>query len=214
MSNEFKSDDDVSWKKISLNRKSISRISSINLSIFSFSICIFWICFDLNRAFFVKLENMKMRYSANWSMRFLKYFFFLMMFFFHETSSSNLKSFDTQISLNLTFWFFFLYVVKILTFENVRKTCTNVAKSFFLKNLISSSRAIFTEKLKIFIHFEIFCLITRAIIIVVEKDKEFLIFSRKTKNSLFFEKNISMNRQMIFLIMWRWFVIISIKVNA
>jgi hypothetical protein len=86
--------------------KSISKRSSFFRFNNSFFICILWIRSNFNRAFFVSSENFEMKNSTNWSMKFLKYFFFLMMFFLHETSSFDLKWSETQISLNLIFWFF------------------------------------------------------------------------------------------------------------
>jgi hypothetical protein len=69
--------------------------------------------------------------------KFLKYFFFLMMFSFHVTSSSDLKSFETQISLNFIFWFLRLYAMNIFVEFVERKNWTKVIKSFFLENLNS-----------------------------------------------------------------------------
>jgi hypothetical protein len=128
----------IKFQKNAISRlNNISKRSSFSRFNNSFFICILWLRSNFRRVSFVNSENLKMRNSTNWFVKSLKYFFFLMMFFFHVTSSWNLKSFETQISLNFIFWFLRLYAMNIFVEFVDRKNWTKVIKSFFLKNLNS-----------------------------------------------------------------------------
>jgi hypothetical protein len=124
----------IKFQKNAISRlNSISRKSSFSRFNNSFFICILWIRSNFRRVFFVNSKNLKMKNSINWFVKSLKYFFFLMMFSFHLTSSSDLKSFETQISLNFIFWFLRLYAINICVEFVDRKNWTKVIKSFFFK---------------------------------------------------------------------------------
>jgi hypothetical protein len=170
---------------IKSQKSAISRLNSISKRSFfssfnnSFSICIFWIRSSFRRVFFVNSKNLKMKNSTNWFVKSLKYFF-LMMFFFRVTSSSDLKSFETQISLNFIFWFLRFYAMNIFVEFVERKNWTKVIKSFFLKNLNLFSCINFIVDWNIRNSFLIkSCFLILTISILVDWDKEKKIFSKR-----------------------------------
>jgi hypothetical protein len=175
----------IKFQKSAISRlNSISKRSSFSRFSNSFSICILWIRSSFKHAFFVNSKNLKMRNSTNWFVKSLKYFFFLMMFFFHVTSSSDLKSFETQISLNFIFWSLRLYAMNIFVEFVERKNWTKVIKSFFLKSLNSLFCTDFIVDWNIrnsFLIRSCFLILTISIFVDWDKEKTFL-----SKKNLFF----------------------------
>ncbi len=177
----------IKSQKSAISRlNSISRKSSFSRFSNSFFICILWIRSNFRRASFVNSENLKMRNSANWFVRSLKYFFFLMMFFFHVTSSSDLKLFETQISLNFIFWSLRLYAMNIFVEFVDRKNWTKVIKSFFLESLNSFFCTNFIVDWNIRKSSLISsCFLILTILILVDRNKKITFFSKKILFSLF-----------------------------
>ncbi len=161
-----------------LKKKFFSRFNN------SFFICILWIRSNFKRVSFVNSENLRMRNSANWFVKSLKYFFFLMMFSFHVISSLNLKSSETQISLNFIFESLRLYAMNTFVEFVERKNWMKVIKSFFLNSLNSLLWMNFTIVWNIRNSSLIkFCFLIRTTWIFADWDKEKTFLSKK---NLFF----------------------------